>query len=60
MMLDEPLCKKSLIRYARCRDPIMQKVVIKIIFCMLESSHLRFVKTKSYRIINLQSLANIF
>lgn len=42
MMLDEPACKKSLMRYARCRDPIMQKVVIKIIFCMLESSDLRY------------------
>ncbi|KAI0237039.1 hypothetical protein LSAT2_012485 [Lamellibrachia satsuma] len=42
MMLDEPSCKKSLARYAHCRDPVMQKVIIKIIFSMLELPDLRY------------------
>ena len=45
MMLDEPSCKKSLARYAHCRDPVMQKVIIKIIFSMLELPDLRSVST---------------
>jgi len=47
MMLDEPNCKKSLMRYARCHDPVMQKVIVKIIFCTLESSDLRLDKTRA-------------
>lgn len=42
-MLDHPHIKESLTHYARTKDPILQKVVVKVIFCTLEYKELKLV-----------------
>ncbi|KAK2161746.1 hypothetical protein LSH36_110g02022 [Paralvinella palmiformis] len=41
-ILDRPNCKKSLLKYAHTQDSILQKVVIKVIYSMLEIPELRY------------------
>ena len=39
---DMPQCKEALFKYARTNDAVLQKVVCKAIYCMLEAQELRW------------------
>ncbi|ELT98694.1 hypothetical protein CAPTEDRAFT_227098 [Capitella teleta] len=41
-LLDQPNCKSTLTKFARTKDPILQKVVVKVIYCMLQIRELRY------------------
>ncbi|XP_056009055.1 uncharacterized protein LOC125663732 isoform X2 [Ostrea edulis] len=41
LLMDHTMLKESLSMFARTKDPMLQKVVAKIIFCMLEPTDLR-------------------
>ncbi|XP_062575791.1 uncharacterized protein LOC134237671, partial [Saccostrea cucullata] len=41
LLMDHTMLKESLSMFARTKDPMLQKVVAKIIFCMLEAADLR-------------------
>lgn len=40
-MLSMPDLKDALMMFAQTNDPIMQKVVVKIIFCMMDTKELK-------------------
>ena len=40
-LLDLPDCKESLFQYVRTKDPVLQKVVCKVIYCMLDVQELK-------------------
>lgn len=47
-MMNHPEIKESLLMFAQTQDPILQKVVVKIIFCMMDTKELK-AKARSLR-----------
>ena len=42
-MMSQPEIRESLLMFAQTLDPILQKVVVKIIFCMMDTKELKYV-----------------
>ena len=40
-MMDNPEVKEALLMFAKTGDPVLQKVVVKIIFCMMDTRELK-------------------
>lgn len=40
-MLNMPDLREALMMFAQTQDPVMQKVVVKIIFCMMDTKELK-------------------
>lgn len=40
-MMDSPEIKETLLMFAKTGDPVLQKVVVKIIFCMMDTKELK-------------------
>ena len=48
--MNHPEIRESLLMFAQTLDPILQKVVVKIIFCMMDTKELKYVEVLDFRL----------